>query len=145
MEREHNRTLQTYAPLMLEHLPGGVALFDACDWQLLAANAQYHALQEPAWQDGCALGHTLMEILPPESGPRIMAIFHQVVQTRVTCHLAEALATTLDREVTYWHWAIHPICEHDQVCYILLTLTEITAEAGAHKRAAQEQTRPWHP
>src|SRR5579859_2466698 len=97
MEKEHNRTLQTYAHLMLEHLPGGVALFDVCDWCLLAANAQYHALQEPAWQDGRALGHTLMEILPQELCPRMLAVFHRVAQTRVACHLEEALSTDLER------------------------------------------------
>lgn len=145
MEREQNSTLQTYAHLMLEHLPGGVALFDACDLRLLAANTQYHALLEPAWQDERALGHTLMEILPPKICPRIVPIFHRVAQRGVACHLQEALPTTLERSVTYWNWAIYPVREHDEIPYILLTLTELASEGVAYKLVEQEQTVLTHP
>jgi signal transduction histidine kinase len=144
MEREQNRTLETYAPLMLEHLPGGVALFDVCDLRLLAANAQYHALQEPAWQHGRALGHTLMEIVPQELYPRVLPLFHRVAQTGVASYLEAALSTTLEHGVAYWNWAVHPISENDRISYILLTLTEIASGGVARKQAEQEQTTLVH-
>lgn len=140
MDREQNRTLQTYAYLMLEHLPGGVALFDARDLRLLAANAQYHALQEPAWQHGRALGHTLAEMLREEERPGMMAIFHKVAQTGVAYHAEEALCAALERGLTYWNWAVHPISEQEQIRYVLLTLTEIRSEGVARKSAEEVQT-----
>src|SRR2546430_16574610 len=42
MHTEHDSTLRPYAHRMLEHMPIGMALFDACDLRLLAANTWYH-------------------------------------------------------------------------------------------------------
>ena len=93
MHTEHDSTLRTYAHLMLEHVPIGMALFDACDLRLLAANAWYHSLHPPEWQQGRALGHPLTEIQPEvlrgAKVSEIIAIFRKVVETRVAFH-AEA-------------------------------------------------------
>ncbi len=138
MKREQDRTLQAYMHLMLEHLPVGVALFDVSDFRLLAANAQYHALQQPAWQHGHALGHTLAELFPEEECLAITALFQLVTRTGVACHIDKDVYTTLAQGGTFWHGALDPIFEHDQVCYVMLTLTEILPQSVAHTSTKQE-------
>src|SRR5437588_9450548 len=90
MHTEHDSTLRTYAHLMLEHVPIGMALFDACDLRLLAANAWYHSLHPPEWQQGRALGHPFTEIQPDvlrgAKGSEIIAIFRTVVEKIVAFH-----------------------------------------------------------
>ncbi|TMD63287.1 MAG: hypothetical protein E6I97_25925, partial [Chloroflexi bacterium] len=63
MQIEQETALGAYAPLMLEHVPAGIALFDAHELRLLAANSRYQDLLEPQWQHGHALGHRLIEFL----------------------------------------------------------------------------------
>jgi len=138
VNREQDSPLRTYGHLMLEHLPVGIALFDARDLRLLAANARYHVLHEPVWQHGHALGQTLAELVPEAECPAITAIFQKVAQTGMAYYGEEDACTALARGGTSWSWTLDPICEHGRVCYLLLTLTEITSQSVARKSAKQE-------
>jgi PAS domain S-box-containing protein len=142
MSAEHDIALQTYARLMLEHLPVGTALFDADDLRLLAANTIYHALHKPEWRDGSVLGYTLPEILaevpfPADAIDKIVVIFRRVVETGVHFRVNAYAITGPTRGVTYWDWALEPITEHGQVSYVLLTVTDVTSHV-IERRHAEE-------
>ena len=64
MELHSTADLLSPAEMMLAHLPVGVALFDARDLRLLEANLCFHAILDPQWQQGRAIGHRLTEMFP---------------------------------------------------------------------------------
>jgi hypothetical protein len=39
--------------------------------------------------------------------------------------------------MSYWNWTLDPICEQGRVCYVLLTMTEVTSQVMA-RQVAQE-------
>ena len=80
IQAEQNTALRTYAHLMLEHVPVGMALFNARDLRLLAANTRYHSFLELTWQHGHAIGHPLTEVLPQTECSEITAIFRRVAE-----------------------------------------------------------------
>src|SRR5579884_1208600 len=142
MSTEHDIALQTYAHLMLEHLPVGTALFSADDLRLLAANTFYHSLHKSEWRDGCVLGYTLPEILaevpfPAEAIDKIVAIFRRVVETEVDFRVDAYAITGPTRGVTYWDWALRPITEHGQVNCVLLTVTDVTSHVIERQRSEE--------
>ena len=87
MQIEQETALGAYAPLMLEHVPAGIALFDAHELRLLAANSRYQDLLEPQWQHGHALGHRLIEFLPRAAYTEIAALFRKVLETGVSSRM----------------------------------------------------------
>src|SRR5712691_6450183 len=50
--------------LLLEQVSLGMALFEARELRLLAANASYQAFLGPAWQHGQIIGRLLTELIP---------------------------------------------------------------------------------
>jgi len=142
MSTEHDIALQTYARLMLEHLPVGTALFGADDLRLLAANIGFHSFLYPTWRDRRALGYTLPEILaevpfPAEVIDKIVAIFRRVVETGVDFRVDAYAITGPTRGVTYWDWVLEPINEHGQVRYVLLTVTDVTSHVIERQQAEE--------
>lgn len=142
MSTEHDIALQTYAHIMLEHLPVGTALFSADDLRLLAANSFYHSLHKPRWQDGCVLGYTLPEILaevpfPAEAIDKIVTIFRRVVETGVDFRVDAYAITGPTRGMTYWDWALRPITEQGQVNCVLLTVTDVTSHVIERQRSEE--------
>ena len=137
---EQNTALRTYAHLMLEHVPMGMALFDARDLRLLAANTRYHSFLEPIWQHGHAIGHPLTEVLPQTERSEIVAIFRRVAETGVSYRAEEYAASVPGCGVTYWNWTLEPISEIGQMGYVLLTITEVTSQVIARKSTEQAQT-----
>src|SRR4051812_41045043 len=137
MQIGYDTALRAYAHLMLEHVPVGMALFDARELRLLAANPCYQSLLEPAWQNGRAIGRPLTEFLPRAQQTGVVALFRQVAQTGVACRAEASPTSVLERGVTYWSWTLDPIGEQGQVDYLLLTATEVTSEVVAHQHAEQ--------
>lgn len=139
MDTEEETALRAYAYLMLEHVPAGIALFEAHELRLLAANSRYQSFLEPQWQHGRAIGHPLTEFLPHAERAQCLAIFRQVAQTGIPYRAEADASSVLVRGVKYWNWTLDPIAEHDQVSYLLLTATEVTSEVMARKVVEQTQ------
>lgn len=140
MNTGDDTALKAYAHLMLEHLPMGIALFDAHKLRLLAANACYHSFCPPEWQQERAIGHSLVDLLPHAERTRITAIFHKVAQTGAAEQAETYMVASPTRGQTYWNWTLYPISEQGQVRYLLLTATDVTSQVAAHKLAEQEHT-----
>src|SRR6266566_671517 len=140
MQTEQETALGAYAPLMLEHAPAGMALFDAHELRLLAANTRYQALLEPQWQHGHALGHPLIEFLPRAIYTEIAALFRGVVETGASSRMEAYAASARLGEARYWDWSLEPIAEQGQVRYVLLTIAEVTLQVQAQKSAEQAKT-----
>src|SRR5437667_461929 len=140
MQTEQETALGAYASLMLEHAPAGMALFDAHELRLLAANTRYQALLEPQWQHGHALGHPLIESLPRAACTEITALFRRVVETGVSSRMEAYAASARLNGTRYWNWSLEPIAEQGQVRYVLLTITEVTLQVQAQKTAKQAET-----
>jgi PAS domain S-box-containing protein len=140
MQTEQETALGAYAPLMLEHVPAGMALFDVHELRLLAANTRYQALLEPQWQHGHALGHPLIEFLPRAIYTEIAALFRGVVETGASSRMEAYAASARLGEARYWDWSLEPIAEQGQVRYVLLTIAEVTPQVQAQKSAEQART-----
>ena len=137
MQIEQETALGAYAPLMLEHVPAGIALFDAHELRLLAANSRYQDLLEPQWQHGHALGHRLIEFLPRAAYTEIAALFQKVLETGVSSRLEGYATPACVNGTRYWDYSLEPITEQGQVRYVLLTVTEIIMQLQAQKIAKQ--------
>ena len=140
MQIEQETALGAYAPLMLEHVPAGIALFDAYELRLLAANTHYQDLLEPQWQHGHALGHRLIEFLPRTAYTEIAALFQKVLETGVSSRLEGYATPACVNGTRYWDYSLEPIAEQGQVRYVLLTVTEIIMQLQAQKIAKQAKT-----
>ena len=133
----------SYAEAMLAHLPMGVALFDAHDLLLLAANHTFHTFLDPNWRQGEALGHHIAEFLPHVERSGSINIFRQVVETgvpyQIDAYASSAFAVT--RGITYWDWSATPIRdEEDQVSQLLLTLTDVTTQVLAQQQGERARS-----
>ncbi len=137
MQTEQETALGAYAHLMLEHVSLGMALFEAREQRLLAANPCYQAFLEPQWQHGQAIGHTLTEFVPYAEDEKIAELFHRVMETGVSNRIEEYAYSTGADGMRYWNWTLDPICEQGQVCYVLLTLTEVTSQVVARQVAEE--------
>ncbi len=137
MNKEQETSLQKYTHLLLDHVPVGMALFDARDLCLLAANARYHALHQFAWQQSSNVGDMLIDILPPAESTRIGALFRGVVETGVAYHNEAYAISVPGYGASYWNCIIDPIYEKNQVQYVLLSLSDVTSQVTARKMAEQ--------
>jgi PAS domain S-box-containing protein len=142
MSTEYDVALQTYARLMLEHLPVGTALFSAHDLRLLAANAGYRSFAQSGQRGRQELGHTLPEYLAEvplasDTSNEIVAIFRMVIETRAAFRSDAYAVAGPNRGMTYWNWALEPIIEHGRVDYVLLTVTDVTSHVIARQQAEE--------
>jgi PAS domain S-box-containing protein len=127
--------LQNFTNLMLKHVSVGMALFDAHDLCLLTANAYYYRLYQETREP--SLATTLAGGLPEPERAKILAIFRTVIDTGVVFR-ADAYAITEPRRgTTYWNCELEPIMEDGQVRYVLLTVTDVTAQTLAHQQRHQ--------
>lgn len=140
----HITALQTYAHLMLEHVPVAMALFETSEFRLLAANSRYHALNGPVWQHGYALGQTLTailaEVLPGEQLAHIIDHFSAVVQTGKPFRVKAYQVVGPTRGETYWDWTAERISDQDHVRYLLVTVTDVTASVKERQQIEQAHT-----
>ncbi len=144
MNREQDISLQKYVHLLLEHVPVGIALFDAREMCLLAANARYHTLHQFVWQRGCSVGQALIDIVPHAEYSRLSALFRGVVETGLAYH-DEAYAVMVPNHGTrYWNWTLDPIYEYGRVQYLLLTLFDVTTQVTAKMEAEQKHAKQLH-
>lgn len=142
MSTEYESILQSYAPLIVEHLPVGVALFDARNLRMVATNRRYPALLNVQWQQGRAVGHHLTEVLPAsvpaEEASALVEIFRRAAETGESYHYEEYAFSSIGRGMTYWDWKLDPIYENGQVSYLLLSATDVTPQVEARLRVEQD-------
>src|SRR6266699_6933290 len=102
-------TMDEYAGTMLDHIPAGVALFDARDLRLLAANKLFYRFLETHHVSSCdaetVIGHTLTEwpsAADPTDAAALIAIFRNVAETGTPYQTEEYAAPVLNRGQMSW-------------------------------------------
>src|SRR5437588_10930437 len=101
--------MDKYAGIMLDHVPAGVALFDARDLRLLAANKLFYRFFEmhhlPSCDAETIIGHSLTEWLPaadPTDAAALIAIFRNVAETGIPYQTEEYATPIHNRSQMYW-------------------------------------------
>jgi len=125
-----------YADIVLEHLPVGVAVYDAQEFRLLEANTLFltnlEPFLDPCWQQERAIGHTLAEL----EICNFMDIFRSVAES-AEAYRGEALPlATLQGQLTYWDWTLDLI-EDGENRHLLQTMTNVTAQVQERRQALQ--------
>ncbi len=133
MQTEQETALSAYDHLMLEHAPLGMALFEAQEQRLLAANPCYQSFLGLEWQQGRAIGHALTELMPGTEHRKIVELFHTVVERGVSDRIEEYPSLSSTGDMQYWNWTLDPICEQGQVHYVVLTMAEVTSQVVARQ------------
>jgi signal transduction histidine kinase len=129
------------ADVVLEHLPVGVAVYDAQEFRLLEANALFLANVEPfldpCWLNGRAIGHSLAEF-----GARLhplcsIDVFQSAVEQK-KAYRGEALALpTPHGSLTYWNWTLDLIEVQAGVYHLLQTITDATDQEQVRQQAVR--------
>jgi PAS domain S-box-containing protein len=135
----YETAISKYTHFMVEHMPVGVALFEAQELRLLFANKQYQVFLGSRWGQGQAIGHPLADIVPRAKLAHLRAIFHKVIEKGVVYRVEADAYGSADSHLTYWNWTLEPISEEGRVSYLLLTATEVTSEVLARKALEQER------
>lgn len=138
MNSPKNIIPQHYTDTLLDHMPVGVALFDARDLRLLAANAFFHKLLTPAWQDGRAIGHPPVDWVIEANATNFEKMLRKVIETGIP-YRAEGYAVLSPRlGTTYWNLTIDAIWNSDgQIIQLLQTATDVTTYVLARQEAEQ--------
>src|SRR5581483_5914474 len=139
MQTASETTLGNYEHLMLQHASVGIALVEAQTLCLLSANPPYQMLFEPLWQADQVLGHSLRELLPEAVRAQVVALFDHVIQTGLSSQAHTYQTSSPTGGVRYWDWALRPILEGEQVRFVHVTLTEVTAMIQAQQEVKQMQ------
>src|ERR1051326_4993037 len=134
-QTERENGLRAYEHLMMDHLPIGIALFDARDLRVLAANKLYQSRLAPQWRREKAIGHILAEVIANAESAGYVEAFRKVAQTGVPYIAEEYIAIDCPGATAYWKWRLDPLVEEGEVRNLLLTATEVTAEVVARKAA----------
>jgi PAS domain S-box-containing protein len=137
---------------MLDHVPAGVALFDARDLRLLAANKLFYRFFEtyhtPSRDAETGIGHTLTEWLSaadPADAAALIAIFRNVAETGIPYQTEGYAAPVLNRGQMYWDWSLHPVRnEHGHIIQLIFHGSDVTAHLLAHQQAEQAHTLLTH-
>ncbi|HLI06464.1 MAG TPA: ATP-binding protein [Ktedonobacteraceae bacterium] len=131
---------QSFADIMLQHIPVGVALYEADSLHLLSANASFHRYMDtfldPRWQGGKAIGHALQEWMPDTELASILTVFQRVAETGSPYRSDEYALYFPAHGTTYWRWTLEAIRDDDdRITQLLLTALDITGDVLARKRA----------
>jgi PAS domain S-box-containing protein len=126
MQPKQKNDWESYGERMLALAPVRIALFEAREWRLLAANPSYEALLPSLFQNGQALGHGLTELFPTERHPQISHLFQQVMQTTTSSSLKAYAMVGVQGDLGYWDISLSPYREEGQVKALLLTMADVT-------------------
>ena len=126
------------ADVVLEHLPVGVAVYDAQEFRLLEANALFltnvEPFLDPCWLDGRIIGHPIAEF-----GARLHPLCSidafQLVVEQKKAYRGEALPLlTPHGSLTYWNWTLDLVEVQAGVYHLLQTITNGTDQEQAHQQ-----------
>lgn len=138
MDSQTELKAHSYTDIMLERMPIGVALLDAQDLRLLAANGLFQSFLEPQWQDGQAIGKPLTDWFSQAEATGIAPTFRMTAETSVALSIDEYTLFDAERGTTYWKATLDPVCDNDgHVTQLLLTANDITAQVLARQQAEQ--------
>lgn len=142
MDSQINAKTRSYANIMLEHMPVGVALFDAPAFHLLACNPLFETFLDPGWQNDRAIGHPLSDFIPgwvsEAQAASAVRVFRKVVETGTAYRVDWYMAPSRGSGTAYWNWYLEPVADQDgQISYLLLTVNDVTAQVLARQPAEQ--------
>jgi PAS domain-containing protein len=156
-------TMDEYASIMLDQIPAGVALFDARDLRLLAANKLFYRFlemyQAPSGDGQSVILTEWLAAGDPADAAALIAIFRNVAETGIPYQTEEYAAPVFNRGQKYWNWSLHPVRneqghivqlifhgsdvtarQRDEQAYASLTQAHGTSEM-ARKRVEDERAR----
>lgn len=124
---------------MFEHMPVGVALYDAQTFCLLAANPLFFQFLDPPWRGNPqAIGHPPITWLPEAEEQGVMEIFRVVAETGAPYRSGIYMFPAFERGITYWNWTLSPIRDQDgQIVRLLQTLIEITEQVETQQQSEE--------
>ncbi len=145
MGSQIHATLNEYAGILLEHIPAGVALFDARDFCLLAANQRfYHFIQthlDASRESDTLIGHPLAEWLPAADAAEaaaLVALFRTVSETGLPYQAEEYAVRLPNRNLVYWNWSLHPVPdEQGHTIHLALYGRDMTASVLARHQVEE--------
>lgn len=135
-------TTHDYTDIILEHIPVGVALYDAQEFRLLAANTLYHKFLNqyvtPSLRNGRALGLPLKDWLPQEEVIDFLKIFRTVAETGTPYQAEEYTFHSPECGISYWNWSLAPLRNNEgQISQLLVTASNVTAQVLARQQVEQ--------
>lgn len=134
MDTTSQTKLHDFADMMLEHMPVGVALFEAETLRLLTADTRFQAFLGPCWQEGKAIGQLLLDWIPETHIPSITAIFRSVAETDIP-YRGEEYPFHKEQSITYWNWMLDPIHDNEgRITHLLLTISNVTGQVQARQQ-----------
>lgn len=138
MTSSEKAIFQNFADILLEHMPVAVALYDAQDFRLLAANTLFHSLLNPAWQNGRALGHPPADWVVGANVTTIENMLRRVVETGIPYRANELAIHSSFHGTTYWALTIEPVRDNDEhIIQLLQTANDVTTQVMARQKAEQ--------
>jgi PAS domain S-box-containing protein len=139
MSEQSYTQIHSYSDTMLEQMPICVALFDAHDLRLLAANRLFQQSLEAPWQNGLALDHPPTIWLPDAQALGILTIFQTVAESGIPYRSSEAIFPAFKRGITYWNWALQPVRDtFGRITQLLLTALDVTEQVLARNQFENE-------
>ena len=145
MDSQTHATMNEYANILLDHIPAGVALFDARDFRLLAANQRFHQFIRMhlhiSWESDTIIGHPLAEWLPTADAAdaaALVALFRTVSETGQPYQAEEYAVLLPNRDVVYWNWSLHPVPdEQGRTIQLALYGRDVTASVLARQQVEE--------
>lgn len=130
--------LEQYTDIMLQHMPVGVALYEADSLRLLSANALFHKYTETfldaRWREGRIIGHPLQDWFPEEELAPILAAFHTVAESGVSYQSGAYPIHLPPHGTTYWNWALEAVRNDEgRIIHLVATVSDTTGQVLARK------------
>ncbi len=126
---------------ILEQMSVAVALFQARNLCLLAANSYYRMLLQ-TWSSTHAVqgtrGQPLQELVPEAVLPALTSLVWRARESGTSLRLEACAVLSVAGETRYWDWTVDPIRTGEQVGAVLLTVTEVTSHMQARPYAEQQ-------
>ncbi len=142
-----NSSLHAYTSLMLEHALAGIALYDAQDLRLRAANELYLTIITTYFKPSCqhedVFQHSFTNWLPETKVSEHENIFRTVARTGVPYRGGIYVFRTQEGKLTHWTWSLKAIQNQEgHTIHLLQTVSEVPIEALRPQQAEPIQAAP---
>jgi PAS domain S-box-containing protein len=127
---------------LFDYTVASLALFDAKPpYRVLAHNKYYQELWREPFRSRGMVGKTLPEYVPDVEAAGVMAIYHEVAETKRGKTLLSFPYDGLPRGRTWWNWHLSPVMQGDEVVALAHMGIDVTDEVTA--REALRETRDY--
>ncbi|WP_165423196.1 ATP-binding protein [Ktedonosporobacter rubrisoli] len=138
MVNQANKPNYHYANVMIEHMPIGIAIYDAQEFRLLEANALFLAslntFLDLHWHNEQIIGRSITEFGSWLFPLGISDIFYSVAETGQPYRAEEMAAYTIQGQLTFWNWTLDCIRDSaGSVSHVVQTLIEVTTQVQARQ------------